>query len=77
MVSGSAAGAIKLWSLTEGVQLDIQEATNPAGVSALAFLEPAVVCHLALTVHGLRLNVTAKGLRLCNYSNIVHNVMSK
>ena len=44
VVSGSASGAIKLWSLTEGVQLDIQEAAHPAGVSALAFLEPAVVC---------------------------------
>lgn len=53
VVSGSAAGAVKLWSLTEGVQLDIQEATHPAGISALAFLEPAVVCHLTLTVHGL------------------------
>lgn len=44
VVSGSAVGAIKLWSLKEGVQLDMQEAAHPAGVSALAFLEPAVVC---------------------------------
>ena len=44
VVSGSAVGAIKLWSLKEGVQLDMQEAAHPAGLSALAFLEPAVVC---------------------------------
>ena len=42
-MSGSAVGAIKLWSLTEGVQLDMAEDAHPAGCSALAFLEPSVV----------------------------------
>lgn len=57
VVSGSVAGAVKLWSLTEGLQLDIQEAAHPAGVSALAFLGPAVVSHLPLPVHCLRSQV--------------------
>ena len=48
VVSGSSTGAIKLWSLTEGVQLDMQQAAHPAGCTALAFLEPSVVCHIAL-----------------------------
>ena len=43
VTSGSAAGALKLWSSSEGVQLDVQQAAHPAGVSALAFLEPGVV----------------------------------
>ena len=53
VVSGSVVGAIKLWSLTEGVQLDMQETAHPAGVSALAFLEPAVVHRRALATTAL------------------------
>ena len=47
MVSGSAAGALKLWSLTEGIELDVQEAAHREGCSAAAFLEPGVVSHAA------------------------------
>lgn len=56
ITSGSASGDIKLWSLTQGVQLDLQQAAHPAGVSALAFLEPGVVSLMFLGVH-FRLHV--------------------
>lgn len=68
VVSGSAAGAIKLWNLTEGVQLDMQETAHPAGVSALTFLEPAVVRRWALDS---RSDATDYGLSYCDYSSII------
>ena len=74
VVSGSASGAIKLWNLTEGMQLDIQEAAHPAGVSALAFLQPAVVCPPGTHSPCPRAEVAAGALCYCNYSSIMHDV---
>ncbi len=45
MVSGCAAGSIKLWSLTEGIQLDMQPDAHPGGGSSLGFLEPSIVSY--------------------------------
>ncbi|KAK9806325.1 hypothetical protein WJX72_010354 [[Myrmecia] bisecta] len=43
LVSGSAVGALKLWHITGGEQLDLKEDAHPAGVTAITFLEPAMV----------------------------------
>jgi len=45
MVSGCAVGTVKLWSLTEGMQLDMQPDAHPGGCSSLGFLEPSIVSH--------------------------------
>ena len=45
MVSGCAVGSVKLWSLIEGIQLDMQSDAHPGGCSSLGFLEPCIVSY--------------------------------
>ena len=44
VASGDCKGGLKLWSLVEGVQLDMRDDAHLHACSVLAFLEPHVVC---------------------------------
>lgn len=43
VASGDCKGGLKLWSLVEGVQLDVREGAHSTACSAVAFLEPHLV----------------------------------